>query len=71
MFADISGFTQITENLSKEGPEGAEKIAFVINKYMELIITAIAKSGGDIFKFTGGIQSTKVRYDDNYMAASV
>jgi adenylate cyclase 10 len=54
MFADISGFTNLTEELSKQGPEGAEKIAFAINKYMELLVSAVGRSGGDIFKFAGG-----------------
>jgi len=53
MFADISGFTNLTETLSKKGPEGAEIIAFAINRYMELMIKEIGRSGGDIFKFAG------------------
>ena len=36
------------------GPEGAEVIAFAINRYMELLVGAIGRSGGDIFKFAGG-----------------
>ena len=53
MFADISGFTNLTESLSKIGPEGAELIAFAINRYMELLIKGISRSGGDILKFAG------------------
>ncbi|CAD8122137.1 unnamed protein product [Paramecium sonneborni] len=53
MFADICGFTNLTEQLSKIGPEGSEVIAFAINRYMELLIKSISKSGGDIFKFAG------------------
>lgn len=53
MFADINGFTNLTESLSKFGPEGAEIIAFAINRYMELMIKEIGRSGGDIFKFAG------------------
>lgn len=53
MFADISGFTNLTENYSKIGPEGNEIIAFAINRYMELMVQEIGKSGGDIFKFAG------------------
>ena len=49
MFADISGFTNLTEKLSKIGPEGAEVIAFAINRYMELMVKEIGKSGGDIW----------------------
>ncbi len=54
MFADISGFTNLTETLSKIGPEGSEKIAFAINRYMELLVKNIGRCGGDIFKFAGG-----------------
>ncbi|KRX10829.1 P-loop containing nucleoside triphosphate hydrolase [Pseudocohnilembus persalinus] len=53
MFADISGFTNLTEKLSSQGTEGCEKIAFAINRYMELMVKEIGKSGGDIFKFAG------------------
>ena len=53
MFADISGFTNLTETLSKKGPQGAEIIAFAINRYMELMVKEIGRSGGDIFKFAG------------------
>ena len=55
MFTDISGFTNLTEHLSKQGPLGAEKMAFAINSYMEKLVTFISRSGGDIFKFAGGI----------------
>jgi len=37
------------------GTEGAERIAFAINRYMELLVQGIGRSGGDIFKFAGGI----------------
>lgn len=54
MFADISGFTNLTETLHKQlGSEGCEATAFAINRYMELLIKSIGRSGGDIFKFAG------------------
>lgn len=53
MFADISGFTNLAEKLSKKGPEGTELLAFTLNRYMELLVNAIGRSGGDIFKFAG------------------
>lgn len=46
MFADISGFTNLTEKLSRKGAEGAELIAFALNRYMELLVSAIGRSGG-------------------------
>lgn len=69
MFADISGFTNLTETLSKLGNEGAELIAFAINRYMELLVSAISKSGGDIFKFAGGMQNTIFRCHDCGLAS--
>lgn len=53
MFADISGFTNLSEQLQKRGNEGSELLAFVLNRYMELLIKSIGRSGGDIFKFAG------------------
>ena len=53
MFADISGFTLLSETLQKRGNEGSELLAFVLNRYMELLIKKIGRSGGDIFKFAG------------------
>lgn len=53
MFADISGFTNLSEKLSKKGTEGAELLAFALTRYMELLVKYIGKSGGDIFKFAG------------------
>lgn len=53
MFADISGFTNLAEKLSKKGPEGTELLAFALNRYMELLVNGISRSGGDIFKFAG------------------
>ena len=53
MFADISGFTNLAEKLSLKGPEGTELLAFTLNRYMELLVNGISRSGGDIFKFAG------------------
>ena len=53
MFGDVSGFTKLSEYLSKNGTEGAEKLAFAINRYMELLVKAVDRSGGDIFKYAG------------------
>ena len=53
MFADISGFTNLAEKLTKRGHEGTELLAFTLNRYMELLVKAIGRSGGDIFKFAG------------------
>ena len=38
LFADISGFTKLSEKFSKKGRTGPEFLAFCLNRYMELLI---------------------------------
>ena len=53
VFADISGFTELTEALAKRGREGAEEIAGVVDAaFAELIRTAYAQHA-DLLKFGG------------------
>lgn len=53
LFADISGFTKLSESFAKLGRIGPEFLAFSLNRYMEKLINIIGKNGGDIFKFAG------------------
>lgn len=53
MFADISGFTAMSERLSQLGREGAEVITGIVNDYFEAMLAIIAQRGGDLFKFGG------------------
>ena len=53
MFADVSGFTKLSETFASKGPQGAEELAFVLNRYMEQLVRHIARGGGDVFKFAG------------------
>lgn len=53
LFADISGFTKLSESFAKLGRIGPEFLAFSLNRYMEQLINIIGKNGGDIFKFAG------------------
>ena len=53
VFADISGFTDLTEALAKRGREGAEEIAGVVDAaFAELIRQAYAHHA-DLLKFGG------------------
>ena len=40
LFADISGFTSLTESLSKDGPDGAERLTRILNEYFGGIINS-------------------------------
>ncbi len=51
LFADISGFTRLTETLSRNA--GIETLTTVLNTYLGLLIAEIEAAGGDIIKFAG------------------
>ncbi|MBD3232742.1 MAG: tetratricopeptide repeat protein [candidate division Zixibacteria bacterium] len=53
MFADISGFTAISEKLATTGKGGSEELTQVINKHLTGMVSVIIDNGGDILKFGG------------------
>jgi len=53
MFADISGFTAMSERLSRQGEEGAEQITNIVGDYFTTMLDIAACQGGDLLKFGG------------------
>jgi class 3 adenylate cyclase/ABC-type dipeptide/oligopeptide/nickel transport system ATPase component len=53
LFADISGFTALSEKLASMGSEGAEEVTKIINGFFAPLIDIITKWGGDIYRFGG------------------
>ncbi len=53
LFADITGFTRLAEQLAVHGPAGAEELNDLINTYFEAIVAAAERFGGDVLKFGG------------------
>jgi len=53
MFADISGFTAMSEKLSQLGKEGAEEITAIVNRFFAALLQVTDRYGGDLFKFGG------------------
>src|SRR5215510_15737219 len=53
VFADISGFTLLTERMAEKGPTGVEVIARILNEYFGQLIDIIHEFGGDVVKFAG------------------
>ncbi len=53
LFADISGFTRLTEQLAEAGPSGVEAIANILNEYFGQLINIVHHFGGDVVKFAG------------------
>lgn len=54
MFADVSGFTALSERMQREdADEGAEILTGVINDYFAEMLEILAKSDGQLIKFAG------------------
>ncbi|MCK4975468.1 MAG: adenylate/guanylate cyclase domain-containing protein, partial [Anaerolineales bacterium] len=53
LFADVSGFTAISEKLSVLGKEGAEEVTGIVNDYFTAMLDINDSYGGDLLKFGG------------------
>lgn len=53
LFADIAGFTRLTEELTLQDNEGVETLTRVLNSYFGTMIDRIVAHGGDVFRFAG------------------
>ncbi|MDD3535657.1 MAG: tetratricopeptide repeat protein [Candidatus Cloacimonetes bacterium] len=53
LFVDVSGFSALTEKVSREGHYGVEIITGLLNGYFELVEELLQIYGGEIFKFAG------------------
>ncbi len=53
LFADVSGFTAMSESLARMGKEGAEELTRVLNDYFTTMIDLVQNYGGQVTKFGG------------------
>jgi class 3 adenylate cyclase/tetratricopeptide (TPR) repeat protein len=53
MFADISGFTAMSEKLSQLGKAGAEEITAIVNRFFTALLEVTDQYGADLLKFGG------------------
>lgn len=53
LFADISGFTAMSERLSRVGREGAEEVTAVVNRYFDVMLTILKEYRGELIRFGG------------------
>ncbi len=53
LFADASGFTVLTRNLSMQGRVGFEHLTDLLNNFFDSVAEDIARHDGDILKFSG------------------
>ena len=53
LFADVSGFTPLTEALARKGAEGPEELTRLLNGYFGAMIECLDAEGGEVVKFSG------------------
>ena len=72
LFADISGFTPLTEALAAElGPQrGAEVLTAILGEVIGAIITELDRFGGDVIYFSGDAITCWIDGDDGSRATA-
>ena len=53
LFVDVSGFTPLSERLSKQGRAGAEQVTTIINSLFHELVSILFQHGGSLLKFGG------------------
>ncbi len=53
LFADLSGFTALTEELSLHNPAGTEELTQILDLYFGHLVRVVTAHGGDVVKFAG------------------
>ena len=72
LFADISGFTPLTEALARElGPKrGAEELAVHLNRVYDALIDELHRFGGSVVGFSGDAITCWLDGDDGVRATA-
>jgi class 3 adenylate cyclase/predicted ATPase len=63
LFADISGFTPLSEALGRRGPAGTEELTTILNGRFETMIELAEAFGGDVWKFGGDALTVLFPYE--------
>jgi class 3 adenylate cyclase/tetratricopeptide (TPR) repeat protein len=53
LFADLAGFTPLSEALAALGPAGGEAMRTLLNRYFGVLVEQICAAGGDVATFAG------------------
>jgi class 3 adenylate cyclase/tetratricopeptide (TPR) repeat protein len=65
LFADISGFTALTERLAASGPSGVEELTELLNACFGELVELVGEHGGEVVKFAGDALFAIWRTDGN------
>ncbi len=53
LFADISGFTALSERLGEHGRAGPDELTEILNSYFASFVAEVVAHGGEVIKFAG------------------
>jgi class 3 adenylate cyclase/tetratricopeptide (TPR) repeat protein len=70
LFADISGFTRLSERLARRGREGAEELIETIERCFTWLLKVAYDNGGGLLKFGGDALLLKFEGEDHAMRAA-
>ena len=69
VFADVSGFTRLSERLARKGREGAEHLVDAINACFSALLADASSRGGSLLKFGGDAMLLWFDGDDHALRA--
>jgi class 3 adenylate cyclase/tetratricopeptide (TPR) repeat protein len=70
VFADVSGFTRLSERLARRGREGAEELVETIGACLSGLLAVAYDNGGGLLKFGGDALLLKFEGDDHVARAA-
>ncbi|HEY7731082.1 MAG TPA: adenylate/guanylate cyclase domain-containing protein, partial [Gaiellaceae bacterium] len=70
LFADISGFTPLSEALGRRGQAGTEELTAILNERFEAMIEQVHAFGGVVWKFGGDALTVLFPYEARSRRAS-
>ncbi len=69
LFADVSGFTRLAEELATDGPRGAEELNRLLRQLFDGMIAVIHRAGGSVSHFYGDAMLVHFAEEDMTAAA--
>jgi class 3 adenylate cyclase len=55
LFADITGFTELSERLSRQGKAGTEELTDLLNSYFDRLLGIVREHSGVVLEFAGNL----------------